>query len=353
MTTHRKTNILEILLFTLLLQSSSDGERSPSCEERIVLHANGIPFLTESVGRVNAYERAVSSMSIRAKIFNMYLKASGMKKTAMSRYQSPQRSESAMVVPAKLFAGWKRTVEVMNGRRITTLEPTGDTSGLKHLVFFHGGAYASEITKFHWRFLDSIAKQFDCVISVLEYPLSPEYTIMEALDFSLKAYASLAQKSQRDMILVGDSAGGGLALALSQSLVKASNVRQPKKITLLSPWLDASFQSMPSLELQASDLMLSVEALKDVATRYAGELEVKNPLISPLFGDFSGLGEIGVWYGGSEIFSPDIEKFRSLLDRAKVRSTFSLTPHMQHDFVLFPIPEAKVAIKGIVDFLRK
>lgn len=136
----------------------------------------------------------------------------------------------------------KRTV---NGRDVFILTPKNGMSK-KHILYLHGGAYVQNFAKQHWRFLSMLVESTHCTITAPDYPLAPSYTYVQAFSMVTPPYQQIiADAGPENTMVMGDSAGGGFALALCQKL-KMDAAPQPKRIVLLSPWLDiivAAFQA--------------------------------------------------------------------------------------------------------------
>ena len=152
-------------------------------------------------------------------------------------------------------------------------------------------------------------------------------------------------------MFMGDSAGGGLALAFAQKLVKENAKVQPIKNILFSPWLDLSMQNPKITQQEHLDKILPIVGLITAGKKYAGGEDVSNYLLSPINGEIEGIGDTLVIYGTQELFYPDCKKLQEKSKSYK-NFTFHEFPEMQHDWVIFPIPEAAQALDIAVDFIR-
>ncbi len=112
---------------------------------------------------------------------------------------------------------------------------------------------------------------------------------------------------------MGDSAGGGLALALAQKL-KKDGMTQPQQIILLSPWLDVTMTNPEFKDREAGDPMLDIEGSQMAGKAYAGRLNTKNYLVSPMYGDLTGLAKISLFTSGKDMLIADVRKFRGHAD---------------------------------------
>jgi len=153
--------------------------------------------------------------------------------------------------------------------------------------------------------------------------------------------------------LFGDSAGGGLALALLQVLREEGMQPSPKKTVLCSPWLDLSLQNKQIPDYEEDDPVLSVEGLKYAAQLYSGGEDLSTPFLSPIFGNMDNLGEILLFVGTHEILFPDCLTLQEKIKKAKGSSlTMVIGQDLMHDWVLFPTKEAKEVPPQIDAFLH-
>lgn len=222
----------------------------------------------------------------------------------------------------------------------------------KVIYYFHGGAYINEPLIFHWRYLVKLASETNFTIVVPIYPKLPRYTHKETFELIHVLYDELVEKYEAPFIFMGDSAGGGLALAFAQD-VKQLNKKQPQHIVLHSPWLDVTGEDPMYKELEKVDPMLGVVGAQQLGQMWANDLELLHYKISPLHGELKDIGQITLFVGTSELLLVDA---RMLLKRAKeeeVEIYYFEYPKMNHVFPVFPIPEAKKALKSLVQIITK
>lgn len=221
-----------------------------------------------------------------------------------------------------------------------------------HAVFLHGGAYVAEGVLLHRKFMEKLAKEHGCRVTYVDYPLAPEHGAKETRAVLKKAYAALAEKYPRDeFALVGDSAGGGLALAFLQSLAEGGG-KMPAKTVLISPWLDLSMSRPEAAEYEKKDPTLSIDGLLYAAKEYAKDLPLTDPAVSPVFGKMDDLGDILVTAGMSELFYPDCRYLKERADGARgTRLVLAAFENMFHDFVMAPIRESEAGCRLIAAFL--
>ena len=239
----------------------------------------------------------------------------------------------------------------VNDRDIYILSPLKDYSANKLLLYFHGGAYITGITVPHWHFVKKIVNQTGAKLILPDYPVAPEYNYKQTIGFSLKLYQEfLKEYGPSNIYFIGDSCGGGLSLSLSQA-IKENNLPQPKKIILLSPWLDLSVSNPDIIELQKKEIMLLPKKLKKAGDLYRGDLDPQDPLISPLYADTKVFPEIHLFIGTHDILLADARKFRENARNEGKEIRYYEYDKMIHCWMLFPVPEAKVVLNKMKQIL--
>jgi monoterpene epsilon-lactone hydrolase len=239
--------------------------------------------------------------------------------------------------------------KVFSGRKIFEISPK-KTTPKKTIVFLHGGAYVHNIFRPHWQFVKTICLENNIRILVVDYPLLPNYTADDALKFMENLLVSGIIKTE-EYFLMGDSAGGGLALSLTQQLSK-TNVKVPSALILLAPWLDVSLMN-PSIQPMAkNDVTLSVSPLRKLGEQWStGDLNA--PTASPIYGNFSELPTIYTFVGTHDILFPDCELLHQKLTSSNKSNHLFLYPKLPHDFMILTfIKESKVVRKELKRILK-
>lgn len=223
-----------------------------------------------------------------------------------------------------------------NGRLFYTNE-SGES---RYIVFYiHGGAYLYDFIAPHWLFIEKLIKKTNALVVAPAYRLIPFGMYREAFDLIVPVYRKYCEAyPEKKIIVMGDSAGGGLSLALAEYF-KAGGIRMPDELVLLSPWVDAVMDNEAITEYQARDPFLSAESLRVDAKYWANDLDVHDWRISPIYGDLKGLHNVTAFVGTSEIFYPDIVRFFNMLDRDGSNELI-VGEEMNHVYPLFPIREA-------------
>jgi triacylglycerol lipase len=211
-----------------------------------------------------------------------------------------------------------------------------------HIVCLHGGAYVHEATIAHWQHYVRIARDTGASVIVPIYPLAPKGTAATVVPRIADLIFKLVSEHGADAVSVyGDSAGGGLALAASQELVRR-RATTPERMVLISPWLDVTM-SDPGIS-EIDDPALSPAMLKGSGLAWAGGLDPAHPLVSPLFGSLEGLPSTAVYSGSLDVLCVDAIRLRANAIAAGADMDFVLRKGLIHDWAISPLPEA-VAVR--------
>ena len=173
-------------------------------------------------------------------------------------------------------------------------------------------------------------------VTFIGYPLAPEHTYEKTHEIVMKAYREITIKNYGDeFYLFGDSAGGGLALAVLQILRDEKIIPFPKKTVLMSPWVDLTMSNPKIGEAAERDPLLTMDCLYHAAERYIGNGDAKNAVLSPIFGRMDNLGKIFLLTGTHEILNPDCRKLKTKLMAAYgTELEFYEGEKMVHDWIL-------------------
>ena len=240
--------------------------------------------------------------------------------------------------------------EFIDGFQIITVKT--EKSLNKHIIFLHGGGYVLRAVRSHKNIVERMVKKYNLKVTFVDYPLAPEYTVDKAHDVLMKAYKSVSEKNKEDdFYFFGDSAGGGLALAFLQEARDKNITPFPKKTVLMSPWLDVSMTNEEIKDFEEKDPLLPVHSLIKAGKQYAGNIDVKSSLISPIYGNMDNLGEIMLLFGTNEVLYPDCMKLSDMIDTA-VGTTVKLYigENLCHDWILAPLKETDEALDAIGKF---
>ena len=233
-------------------------------------------------------------------------------------------------------------VEVSKGRPLRKL-----------ILYLHGGAFIYPPVFFHWRFLHDLCLRTHCDALLPVYPKSPEYDCEYSVKTLLDYYKSITESNRYDEIhFVGDSAGACLCLVVAQEAHK-NGWQKPASLTLLSPCVDLSHTREKDMRaLQDKDAMLQLDRVITLNAIWQGQLPAQHPWVSPVFGDFSGVDNLNVYFGSDEILQPDDLLLEEAYKKAGKTGLFVEFEGMFHTFAMFPIPEGFEATKKIAASIK-
>ncbi|MFC7787966.1 alpha/beta hydrolase fold domain-containing protein [Microbacterium sp. MAHUQ-60] len=247
-------------------------------------------------------------MSTRMAMFRGYLRWRYRHRHDLGRMQRelPIRQRPTEM-PPEVALMCEVGVDEIAGRTVHTLAPRQGGTGVQ-VVHLHGGAYVYTAQQAHWRALAHLVSASGATMHVPLYPLAPDATVDDAhplVDAVLSRVRMAAGGGA--VLLSGDSAGGGLAL--SHALWMRENGRRPVDgILLFSPWLDVTLTNPGIARLERRDPMLSRPMLVQAGRWWAGGRDTRDPLVSPLHGDLTGLPPVTTYIGGRDILLPDAQE---------------------------------------------
>lgn len=220
------------------------------------------------------------------------------------------------------------------------------------VVYFHGGGYVFQAKYEHIEMAHALAEGADCKVVFPVYPMAPKYPHEDSYRAMIAFYRSLLKdRDPASIVFIGDSAGGGMALSLAKQL-RDLEIPLPAKLILISPALDASMTN-PEIEkrdLQEIDPMLT-HSFYLASQAWANGKPLDNPVISPMYGDLTGLPPITLYVGTREMLWPDAEKFRSLAGEQGVEIDYREWEGMNHCFCVYPIPEALESRREMIEMI--
>ncbi len=223
------------------------------------------------------------------------------------------------------------------------------------LLYLHGGGYVQSSLNTHFELMGRIARSCRCRVLGLDYRLAPEHPFPAALEDALAAYRWLLAQGMAParLMIGGDSAGGGLALATLLAL-REQNLPLPAGAVLLSPWTDLT-GSGDSLQSRAdADPMLSPEYVTAMAPLYYTTHDPRGPLISPCFADLAGLPPLLVQVGDAEILLDDSLRLAHAARAAGGLVELQEFEAAFHVFHTFPqVPESVAALTAIGAFFDR
>ncbi|MDC5698728.1 alpha/beta hydrolase [Intrasporangium calvum] len=218
------------------------------------------------------------------------------------------------------------------------------------VVYLHGGAYCNEIVSQHWSLIADIAEEVNCEVQVPIYGLAPCHTGLEALAFVTSVLEGLAAEG-RPVHLVGDSAGGGLALLAAQAVAERPEITV-LGVTAIAPWLDLTMSNPGIDAVEQVDPWLARPGLRPIARAWAGDCDLSDPRLSPIDGDLATLPPVDIWVGTRDITWPDCQLLRDRLPAASLAGYHEEADAL-HVTPLLPVPEGRVTRRAIIERLRQ
>lgn len=248
-------------------------------------------------------------------------------------------------------------------------------AGKKVIFYLHGGGYFNGMLPEHWHFIRRLVKSTNCSVLVYDYLLTPENTYRDVFMDLYKFYCEYFEKNHKfekkhkkeflldfkKIYFAGDSAGAGLALAFTMHL---RNLKKslPARLFLFSPFLDVTCSNPEIKKYQKSDLILDALGGETAGMLYSGAYmepdafkymaRLKHWMVSPMFGDVSGLPPIHIFGGAREILRPDIELFHKKLLKYGNNGSLRIKEGMQHIYMIFAIPEANEVLNLISNYIN-
>ena len=236
-----------------------------------------------------------------------------------------------------------------------TLTPRNYLAELPDLFYLHGGGYSAPPNTTHWWLMAQLAERFGVRIHFMRYPLIPQSTAVDTVASVVHAFLRAAAELGEPPIVAGDSSGGGLSLALALTL-RDIGALQPSHLVLFAPWIDLTASTPGFSDCVDRDPMLAQEGIELAAEIYAGSLDRRNPIVSPLFGDPTGLCPTTLVLGTSDALYAEGAAWAEKAEAAGV-DVATFTAH--GGFHVFPaatwLPESQAAynyIKARLSTLR-
>lgn len=224
------------------------------------------------------------------------------------------------------------------------------------ILYLHGGGFILGWNGFYYRLLFTLSRVSSARTLGIEYRLAPEHPFPAAVEDCVAAYRWLLEQgfAPERIVIAGDSAGGNLTLATLLAL-RQQGEPLPAAAVCISPATDFTASGASRKTRAALDPILSLPFTESVRRYYAGDADLRDPLLSPLFGDLHGLPPILIHVGDHEILLSDAEMFTERARAAGVDMTLHIWPHMWHVFHLFTtaLPEARLAFTEIGAFVRQ
>lgn len=220
------------------------------------------------------------------------------------------------------------------------------------ILYCHGGGYSTGSSLYARSITTKLATSTSLDVFSFDYRLAPENPYPTALEDALKAwnYLLLLGYGAREIIVAGDSAGGNLALVLTLSLKEQERIL-PRGLVLMSPWTDLLSTGKSHQTRAELDPVLNASYLDQMIQNYAKDCDLENPLISPLYGDFTGFPPTYIQVGDYEILLNDSTSLHKKMVKENVSVKIDVFKGMWHVFQISPFKDAYEAIEKIAAFI--
>ncbi|MEP6843470.1 MAG: alpha/beta hydrolase [Pseudolysinimonas sp.] len=218
------------------------------------------------------------------------------------------------------------------------------------VIYAHGGAWVNEVALQHWQLAAQLAAEAQVAVDLVIYPLVPFGTAADVV----ATFVQLVLENRREFgatVLAGDSAGGQIALSAALQLRNEHAVTLARTV-LISPSVDLTFTNPQIPAVQPSDPWLAVPGGIEFARHWAGELDIHDPVVSPLFGELSGLGPITLFTGTRDILNPDARLLAAKVAAAGVQIDVHEVHGQLHVYPLLPTRTGRDARRQLVDAVR-
>lgn len=242
----------------------------------------------------------------------------------------------------------------LSGMKAAWVRPEWGHDRNKVILYCHGGGYTSGNLGYSRPLASKLSHASGWETVCFEYRLAPEHPYPAAVEDAVRAWDYLMHQGYgaRDVTVAGDSAGGNLALVLLHRL-KAEGRQLPSRLVLLSPWTDMTASGASYTERAQLDPTITMDYIHAVRGAYAGSADLENPMLSPLFGDFTGFPPTLIQVGSNEVLYSDAQRLRDRMLDAGVLCQMEEWKDMWHVFQMLPIKKAGEAMEHVGEFLLR
>lgn len=259
-------------------------------------------------------------------------------------------AEKRAAAHVRVPAGMTHAVVFANGVRCEWFVPDASPED-QALLYMHGGGFVFGMSSRHRALVACLAQKMHVRVLMVDYRVAPEHPFPAALDDCVTAYRWLLQQGLRaqNVVIAGDSAGGNLTLTTLMKLRDAGDP-MPAAAACLSPV--ANFAENARLSTSFRDPLLHPKAASFYNKSYVADSDAHNPLISPVFGDWSGLPPLLIHAGEDEALRDDAVRVETLAKEAGVDARLEIYPQMWHVWQLYlAMPQAAQSLDAIAQFL--
>ena len=299
--------------------------------------------------KVHAEERRLALMMRALKAVHSAASPESMTQKDLERQRAGQELLGRLVTP---MIGMRWEPFSLNGMNAAWVRPEWGHDRRRVILYCHGGGYTSGNLGYSRPLASKLSHVTGRETLSFEYRLAPEHPFPAAVEDAERAWDYLMYQGYgaKDVTVAGDSAGGNLALVLCHRL-KSKGRMLPGQLVLMSPWTDMTASGESYTARKELDPSITEDYIRAVRSAYAGDSNLKNPELSPLYGDFTGFPPTLVQVGSNEILYSDTAMLRQRMTAAGVVCRMEEWQDMWHVFQMFPIKKAAQAMEHIGNFL--
>lgn len=237
---------------------------------------------------------------------------------------------------AKIREACKIEEKYYENRKIFIITPKKGIKNDRVILYLHGGSYVAEMSKKHWGFVEDLVEDTGSTLILPDYPLTPKYQYTDVFNMIFPVYKKVIEKvGSNRLVVMGDSAGGGMSLALCE-VIAENQIPLPDKLILISPWLDATLSNEKIDEIQKEDKQLNKEVLKMAGVTYAGKNGIETYLVNPINGPLEKLKNLQmvIYTGTYDILNPDVSILKEKAQRLELELIVKEYEKQEHVWVI-------------------
>ena len=308
------------------------------------------PKTTEKKELPEREERQLAPMMRALKAIHSVGTPDSMNPEDLAKQRAAQELLGRLAAPMIVLKKWEPFR--LKGMAAAWVRPDWPHDKRRVILYCHGGGYTSGNLGYSRPLASKLTSATGWETLCFEYRLAPEDPFPAAVDDARRAwdYLMYLGYGARDVVVAGDSAGGNLALVLCHLLIQAGR-QLPGRLVLMSPWTDMTASGLSYTQRAELDPTITMDYIRAVREVYAGGRDLTSPLLSPLFGDFSGFPPTLIQVGSNEILYSDSLRLQARMREANVHCRLEEWSDMWHVFQMFPVRKAAQAMDSISEFL--
>lgn len=300
------------------------------------------------------YYKHTAPESIVSRLVKRYLIRTDRKNSLLRIFETGNFNRTPAPIHKSLLKLCDVNEVFVQNRPVWTLTPKKNKS--KKVIFFsHGGGHMNNIISFHWKMVEYLIKRTGATVIVPDYPLLPECNYKRTYEMVEETYHQLIKDiDAKDLIFLGDSAGGGISLALAQLLRDKNASIQPSQLLLISPELDASKLHEDVPKYEPFDVILTGAIFDTIVPYYVADCPRDHFLVSPGLGNLDQVGKISIFAGTHDILFPYALDLKKRLEKENRAFNFYEYPKMIHVWAAITLMrESRCALRQMAKLINE